>query len=98
MAFKKGHKINVGRKQSKEEIRKRVEARRAKDNYKHTEKTKKKISLNNGVKGKKAHNRKFNLSKEELVDLYWNKRFNTPQIAKEFGLGMTTINRWMKRY
>ncbi len=40
---------------------------------------------------------KFKLTKEELYDLYWNKKLDVPKIAEKLGLGQTTIWRWMER-
>ncbi len=47
---------------------------------------------------RKAHNRKFNLSKEELYNLYWKEELNLRQIAKKLGSAIPTIFKWMKRY
>ena len=44
------------------------------------------------------HPFKFKLTKEELYDLYWNKRLNTPQIAKFLNLNCGTVNYWLERY
>ncbi len=41
---------------------------------------------------------KFKLTKEELHDLYWNKKLDVSKISKKLGLGKTTIGRWLKRY
>jgi len=48
--------------------------------------------------GKLKPSIKFNLTKEELYDLYWNKKLDVLKIAKKLGLGQTTIWRWMERY
>ena len=41
---------------------------------------------------------KFKLTKEELYDLYWNKKLDISKISEKLGLGKTTIFRWLKRY
>ncbi len=40
----------------------------------------------------------MNITKEELYDLYWNKKLDVSKISEKIGLGKTTIWRWMKRY
>lgn len=54
---------------------------------------------NKGLKGVLvAPNRKFNLSKEQLEDLYCNQKLTTKAISTKLGFGNTTIKRWLKRY
>lgn len=48
--------------------------------------------------GKLKPSIKFNLTKEELYDLYWHKKLDVSKISEKLGLGKTTIFRWLKRY
>ena len=41
--------------------------------------------------------RKFNLAREELKDLYWDKGLSTCQIAEQFNVDSITVSRNMKR-
>lgn len=41
---------------------------------------------------------KINVTKEELEDLYWNQELSTRDIAKKFGVGQTTVRRWMAKF
>lgn len=49
-------------------------------------------------KGKKPHNRKFHLSKEELRNLYWERKLSSIDIAKKLGVCKKTVLKWMKEY
>lgn len=42
--------------------------------------------------------RKFNLSKEELNNLYWKNKLSLNEIAKELGCSRSIILDWMKKY
>ena len=41
---------------------------------------------------------KFKLTKEEIYDLYWNKKLDVSKISEKLGLGKTTIWRWIRKY
>jgi len=41
---------------------------------------------------------KINFTKEMLEDLYWKKRLNMNEIAKNFGLSSTLVLKYMKRF
>jgi len=42
--------------------------------------------------------KKFNLTKEELHELYWNQKMSMDEIAKKTGVTGTVIHRWMRIY
>jgi len=41
---------------------------------------------------------KINITKEELYDLYWNKKYSSTEIAKMFNVYHNTVLRWMKKF
>jgi transposase len=44
------------------------------------------------------HKRGYDVSKEELQDLYWNELMSMEDISERFNVDSSTINRWFKIY
>lgn len=86
-------KKNISKSKKGKHYPKLSEAKKGKKNPKCSE-TRKRLFK----EGKLKPPIKFNLTKKELYDLYWNKRLDVSKIAEKLGLGKTTIFRWMKRY
>lgn len=40
----------------------------------------------------------YPITKEQLIDLYYDERMSVREIARELGRGATTIRRWMEKY
>jgi len=101
--FVKGHKVPKEWK----EINRKVQTGK-----KHSDITKKKHSISlkkwykkpenkrkflESIKEPSIKRRKWKISKEELYDLYWNKKLSMRQIARKFGIGYNSVYKRMKR-
>lgn len=65
--FQKGHKINSGKKYSEERVQKAMSVKRKNDSFKHTEETKKKLSISH--KGKTPWNKGIPMRPETKIKL-----------------------------
>lgn len=55
-------------------------------------------TISESLKLSLSKHRKFKLSREELVDLYWNKKLSLAKIAKAVGVNETTVLSSMEKY
>lgn len=46
----------------------------------------------------KAGHQKFNVTKDQLEDLYWKEGLSSSQIGKRLGIAQVTINRYLRNF